>query len=96
MACATGTCKSDSVFFFAVNFRSVLGLYKTTAWPPALVKKIVITRKIAPFFPPVEEISDDPTVEECPLCMMYYPGGLNRALCCRKVSKRSFVIIRIR
>merc|ERR1711991_2714 len=66
------------------NAACATGLYKTTSWPPGVVKKIVISKKIAPFFPPATESSEDPTIEECPLCMMYYPGGLNRALCCRK------------
>jgi len=23
-------------------------------------------------------------LEECPICLLYYPGGLNRSLCCKK------------
>eukprot|EP01052_Picozoa_sp_SAG31_P072477 SAG31_NODE_31454_length_368_cov_0.657993_1_plen_71_part_01 len=52
------------------------GLYPDANWDQKRVRKMILERKIAPFFPPSEEqrSGDD---EECPICMMFYRGGLN-------------------
>jgi len=52
-------------------------------WDLKTMKKFVLDRKVAPFFPGADEITS-PLEEECPICMLYYPGGLNRARCCKK------------
>jgi len=52
-------------------------------WDLKTMKKFVLDRKVAPFYPGVEELTN-PLEEECPICMLYYPGGLNRARCCKK------------
>jgi len=52
-------------------------------WDLKTMKKFVLERKVAPFYPGTEE-STHPFDEECPICMMYYSGGLNRARCCKK------------
>lgn len=44
-----------------------------------VLRKMVLERKIAPFFRGEEEGE-----EECPICMLYYSGGLNRANCCQQ------------
>jgi len=59
------------------------GLYPSCAWDLKTVKKLVLEKKLAPFYPGV----DDRTTadhDECPICFLYYPGGLNRAKCCKK------------
>jgi len=42
----------------------------------------VLERKLAPFFKGEDDAGGDK--EECPICMLYYPGGLNRSNCCRQ------------
>jgi hypothetical protein len=56
-------------------------------WPPKTIKKLVWDRKLAPFFPPIDEEIGAPSgvvVEECPLCFLSFGGGLNAANCCNK------------
>jgi len=66
------------------------GIYKTaTQWPPKVVKKMIYDRKLAPFFPPVDEdnlpaSATGMSVEECPLCFLSFVGGLNSTVCCKK------------
>lgn len=80
-----------------VRYCAPSGLYKNqnAAWSAKLVKKMVWERKLAPFFPAIPEDGEGATqttrdltsggpVEECPLCMLMYQGGLNSTLCCRK------------
>jgi len=61
------------------------GLYlpEQLKWDLKTMKKFVLERKVAPFYLGSEE-STHPFDEECPICMMYYSGGLNRARCCKK------------
>lgn len=44
-------------------------------------------RKLAPFYPPIDE-DNAPTdlgpVEECPLCFLSFVGGMNATLCCNQ------------
>jgi len=57
--------------------------YSKTAWDSKLLKKSVMEKRLAPFFPGAEEKASV-EMEECPICFLYYPGGLNRAKCCKK------------
>lgn len=41
-----------------------------------------VTGKLAPFFPPAESKTSAED-EECPICFMYYRGGLNHPSCCK-------------
>lgn len=61
------------------------GLYPELIWDKPTqkaVKKLILDRKLAPFFPPAEaqRSAED---EECPICFMYYRGGLNHPRCCK-------------
>ena len=47
-----------------------------------MLRKMVLERRLAPFFRGEDEPGDDR--EECPICMLYYQGGLNRAGCCQQ------------
>lgn len=58
------------------------GLY-TLEWDLKVVKKLILDRKIAPFFPGKESASENDT-EECPICYLNFAGGLNRTKCCKK------------
>eukprot|EP01129_Flabellula_baltica_P016842 TRINITY_DN9155_c0_g1_i1.p1 TRINITY_DN9155_c0_g1~~TRINITY_DN9155_c0_g1_i1.p1 ORF type:complete len:209 (+),score=50.66 TRINITY_DN9155_c0_g1_i1:24-629(+) len=51
-------------------------------WDQRVVKKMVSDKKVAPFF---EGSIDCDSVysEECPICFLYYTGGLNRSRCCK-------------
>lgn len=40
-----------------------------TAWDAKLIKKSVIERKLAPFFPGAEEKANN-EMEECPICFL--------------------------
>jgi len=63
------------------------GLYQGCAWENKVIKRLVINKKVAPLYPGKEESSltlADMDHEECPICFLYYPGGLNRAQCCKK------------
>eukprot|EP01120_Amphizonella_sp_Union-15-10_P017323 TRINITY_DN9591_c0_g1_i2.p1 TRINITY_DN9591_c0_g1~~TRINITY_DN9591_c0_g1_i2.p1 ORF type:complete len:266 (+),score=62.67 TRINITY_DN9591_c0_g1_i2:104-901(+) len=51
-------------------------------WKLVDVEKMIKTKQLAPFYPPQEEERGE--VEECPICFYFYPGGLNRARCCKK------------
>lgn len=55
-------------------------LYKRANYDERALRKAILDRKLAPCYPG----SDDhtPETEECPICMLNYPGGLNRSLCC--------------
>jgi hypothetical protein len=82
-----GSSKDDPRVKYAI---STGGIYKAPSqWPPKLVKKLIYDRKLAPFFPPVDEDNLPPsavgmTVEECPLCFLSFVGGMNSTLCCKK------------
>jgi len=53
-------------------------------WDQKIIKTLILERKISPFLPPFEDITSKNDLEECPICFLYYPGGLNRAICCKK------------
>jgi len=59
------------------------GLYPSLQqkWDLKSIRRQISDRKVAPFYPgtPDPKSSED---EECPICMLYYTGGLNRSLCC--------------
>ena len=60
------------------------GLYPEFVWDKPTQKevhKLIKGRKIAPFFPPAESQRSEQD-EECPICFMYYRGGLNQTTCC--------------
>ncbi len=53
--------------------------------PPPQCRDCVLLRvagKLAPFFPPAESKTSAED-EECPICFMYYRGGLNHPSCCK-------------
>jgi hypothetical protein len=58
------------------------GLY-TLEWDLKLVKKLILDRKLAPFFPGKDSANEQDS-EECPICFLNYSGGLNRTKCCKK------------
>merc|ERR1712137_174634 len=61
-----------------------VGLYPRCAWPPKTIKKLVCEKKLSPIFKGVEEVPDGAEMDECPICFLSYPRGLNRASCCRQ------------
>ena len=58
------------------------GLYPTHEWDERLLRRLILDRKLAPCHPGSEEEALEK--EECPICMLNYPGGLNRSSCCGK------------
>ena len=47
-----------------------------------MLKRMIVDRKLAPFYRGDDDDSGDK--EECPICMLNFPGGLNRSNCCQK------------
>eukprot|EP00755_Sulcionema_specki_P031675 Sspe_Gene.97090::Locus_70747_Transcript_1_1_Confidence_1.000_Length_1007::g.97090::m.97090 len=58
------------------------GLYPTCQWDHRLIRRAIATRKLAPCYP--GEPEKLPGREECPICFLWYQGGLNRSACCRQ------------
>eukprot|EP00736_Rhodelphis_marinus_P010564 Rmarinus@m.23398 len=59
------------------------GLYQHCEWEQKTVKRLIFDRKLAPRYSGCETPEND-EFEECPICFLHYPGGLNRTKCCRK------------
>jgi len=55
-------------------------LPSNSQWDPRIIRKLVLDRKLAPFYRGEDDEGGDK--EECPICFLYYPGGLNRSNCC--------------
>jgi len=64
------------------KFTKPTGLYPTCEWDEKTVKKLINKKKVAPRYPGREE--PGPDLDECPICFLWYPGGLNRSKCCKK------------
>ncbi|KAF6156381.1 hypothetical protein GIB67_031502 [Kingdonia uniflora] len=47
------------------------------------LRKLILSRKLAPCFDGVEESNPESDLEECPICFLLYPS-LNRSRCCKK------------
>lgn len=56
------------------------GVYAHCAWDAHTLRRMVLSKKVSPFFPPLENQVE--RTDECPICMMFYFGGLNRSACC--------------
>ncbi|KAJ1500664.1 SNF1-interacting protein [Coelomomyces lativittatus] len=64
------------------QYTTPTGLYPQCNWDVKTIRKLVLSRKLAPLFPGTEDAKEE--LEECPICFLYYPGGLNRSNCCKK------------
>eukprot|EP01098_Paradermamoeba_levis_P008473 TRINITY_DN3514_c0_g1_i1.p1 TRINITY_DN3514_c0_g1~~TRINITY_DN3514_c0_g1_i1.p1 ORF type:complete len:523 (-),score=168.70 TRINITY_DN3514_c0_g1_i1:302-1870(-) len=68
----------------AVNVTPVsTGLYQKCTWDQRILRRLILEKKLAPI------VSGQPDktaleLEECPICFLYYPTGLNRAVCCKQ------------
>jgi len=60
------------------------GLYQRCNWEPKTLKRLILAKKLSAFYPGKEENDPNEQLEECPICFLFYPGGLNRSLCCKK------------
>merc|ERR1711862_880908 len=65
------------------KFLTPHGLYESCPWDKKTLKKLILEKKVAPFYPGQEE-NTSKELDECPICFLYYHGGLNRARCCNK------------
>jgi len=59
-------------------------LYGTLRWDLKVVRKLIIDKKVAPFYLGKSEPGPEGDYEECPICFFNYQGGLNISKCCRK------------
>ncbi|THU52923.1 hypothetical protein C4D60_Mb10t09010 [Musa balbisiana] len=57
------------------------GLYVLKDIDHKKLRKLILESKLAPCYPGLEDYSF--TLEECPICFLYYPS-LNRSRCCMK------------
>eukprot|EP01080_Neovahlkampfia_damariscottae_P007967 gene7967-12433_t len=64
----------------SVHLKPTGKLYQDYEWDLEIVKHSILQRKLAPFFEGNEEELEN--TDECPICMMYYKGGLNISNCC--------------
>eukprot|EP00808_Paulinella_micropora_P031559 g49841.t1 len=58
------------------------GLYPTCPWDARSIRTQILLGNLAPCHKGQEE-GDEEEMEECPICLLFYAGGLNRATCCR-------------
>jgi len=65
------------------DFTIPSGLYHTLNWDLKVVKRMILNKRLAPLYPGQEEPGSE-DFEECPICFLFYPGGLNRSICCKK------------
>lgn len=73
-----------------------LGLYPKCLWDLRSLRKLIMDKRIAPIFKGVDDPPSDVVMDECPICMLYYPGGLNVARCCKKdICTECFLQIRL-
>jgi len=59
------------------------GLYPIAQqkWDLKAIRRQILDKHVAPFYPGTPDPAS-PDDEECPICMLYYTGGLNRSVCC--------------
>eukprot|EP00727_Mastigamoeba_balamuthi_P004263 m51a1_g13834 hypothetical protein (361) ;mRNA; f:500875-507672 len=58
-----------------------LTLYKTRPWDERTARRLIASGAIAPLLAGLPEGGE--SLEECPICFLNYPMGLNRAKCCK-------------
>eukprot|EP00457_Paulinella_chromatophora_P007259 gb/GEZN01007281.1/.p1 GENE.gb/GEZN01007281.1/~~gb/GEZN01007281.1/.p1 ORF type:complete len:387 (-),score=56.34 gb/GEZN01007281.1/:235-1395(-) len=58
------------------------GLYDNCPWDLHAVRAQILMGNLAPCRKGVEE-EEEEEMEECPICLLFYTGGMNRATCCR-------------
>eukprot|EP00013_Stygamoeba_regulata_P024071 CAMPEP_0177657572 /NCGR_PEP_ID=MMETSP0447-20121125/16271_1 /TAXON_ID=0 /ORGANISM="Stygamoeba regulata, Strain BSH-02190019" /LENGTH=310 /DNA_ID=CAMNT_0019161965 /DNA_START=94 /DNA_END=1026 /DNA_ORIENTATION=+ len=66
-----------------VRFSQPTGIYPNFYWNQSVVRNLIAAKRIAPMRPGTEEPSSGQD-EECPICFLYFPPGLNRSVCCRQ------------
>jgi len=66
-----------------VKYSNPNGLYPTCSWDMKVVKKLILEKKLAPFYPGTDERKATDS-DECPICFLFYTGGLNNSRCCKK------------
>jgi hypothetical protein len=58
-------------------------LYEKCPWDARVLKRLIVEKKLAPIYRgEADEVRDG--LEECPICFLWYPGGLNRVQCCNQ------------
>eukprot|EP00762_Andalucia_godoyi_P000939 ANDGO_03905.mRNA.1 hypothetical protein len=63
------------------RFNVRTGIYPTCEWDEKRVSKLILSKKLAPFFPPGD--TPDERSVECPICCYNYPSS-NKTACCKK------------
>jgi len=56
-----------------VKYLSPTGLYPSCNWDLKTIRKLIIEKKLAPFYPGREE-KDSSELDECPICFMVRPS----------------------
>ena len=63
-------------------FTNSTGLYATCPWSDSRVRQLILRKKLAPRYTGTDDKLD--RTEKCPICFLFYRGGLNRSDCCDK------------
>jgi hypothetical protein len=63
-------------------FTKSTGLYETCPWSDGQARNLIFAEKIAPRYEGTDARLE--RTEECPICFLFYRGGLNRTNCCDK------------
>mmetsp|Transcript_2658 Transcript_2658/g.9433 ORF Transcript_2658/g.9433 Transcript_2658/m.9433 type:complete len:246 (-) Transcript_2658:112-849(-) len=66
---------------FEAKHCTPLGLYECE-WDKKTLRKLICDKKLAPITKGSEQPAEG--LDECPICFLYYPCGLNRARCCNQ------------
>merc|ERR1711991_985663 len=61
---------------------TLTGLYPSCKWDQKVIKKLICDKRMSPIFKGTETKENEED-EECPVCFLFYPKGLNRTKCCK-------------
>merc|ERR1711991_877096 len=59
---------------------TLTGLYPSCKWDQKVIKKLICDKRMSPIFKGTETKENEED-EECPVCFLFYPKGLNRSQC---------------
>ncbi|WFD34347.1 SNF1-interacting protein [Malassezia cuniculi] len=61
------------------------GVYKKDpGGDQAVIRSFIVEKRLAPFYPPLDDDDDDENGNECPICFMSFPTDLNYSRCCHQ------------
>jgi len=64
-----GSSNSKKLSPEEMKYLTPTGLYPSCSWDLKTIRKLIMEKKLAPFYPGREE-KDAPDLDECPICFM--------------------------